>query len=164
MAFLRALAIVLGVGVVWVVGASRIPVEVKVPVLGVVPGAQVTQPFGCTTLELEPAAYWCPFHHFHSGIDLAAPQGTEVYAVTSGRAVLGYDPAGAGNYVVIQFDRHVRILYCHLAGFRIQPGAQIQPGQLIGIVGATGLATGPHVHLEVQVDGVAVDPAMWLGP
>ncbi|HVH63093.1 MAG TPA: M23 family metallopeptidase [Candidatus Dormibacteraeota bacterium] len=163
MVLLRVLAVVIGVAVVWTVGASRVPDQMKVPVMSVVPGAQVTQPFGCSTLELEPTAYWCPFHHFHSGIDLAAPQGTEVYTATSGRAVLGYDPSGAGNYIAIQFDRHVRVLYCHLAAFRIQPGAQVQPGQLIGIVGATGLATGPHVHLEVQVDGLPVDPAAWLG-
>lgn len=161
---LRLLALLGGAALLFVVGARMQPhPPVRLPLFGAVPGATISQPFGCTALELEPFDVWCPTHHFHTGVDLAAPQGTGVYSTTSGAATLGYDPFGAGNYVVIRVDRHVRILYCHLASFTVQPGTQVKAGQLIGAVGATGLATGPHVHLEVQVDGTPVDPAIWLG-
>lgn len=164
MVYLRALAIVAGVAVAFSVGASRVPNQVRLSVFAVVPGATITQPFGCTTLELEPFAAWCPTHHFHSGIDLGAPTGTAVYSATAGTASIGSDPYGAGNFVVIRVDQRVRILYCHLSSFKVSSGAQVEPGQLIGTVGATGLATGPHVHLEVQLDGLPIDPAVWLNP
>jgi murein DD-endopeptidase MepM/ murein hydrolase activator NlpD len=147
---------------VWTVGLAGVPQRVRLPVESVVAGATVSQRFGCTPLQLEPFSEACPTHHFHSGIDLAAPLGTEVLSATSGTATLGYDSAGAGNFVVIQVDRQTRILYCHLSSFRVKPGQQVDPGQLIGLVGATGLATGPHVHFEIDVGGVPVDPAAWL--
>lgn len=163
MVLLRAIAVVVGIAITFAVGASRVPNQVKLQVFGVVPGATITQPFGCTALELEPFSEWCPTHHFHSGIDLAAPEGTEVYSATTGTATIGTDPYGAGNFVAIRVDKHVRILYCHLATFSVGTGAQVEPGQVIGTLGATGLATGPHVHFEVQLDGLPVDPAVWLG-
>lgn len=162
MVFLRVLAVATAGAIVFTVGASRVPNQMRVPVVGVVPGATITQPFGCTTLELEPFSEWCPTHHFHSGIDLAAPEGTEVYSATTGTAITGTDPYGAGNFVAVRVDRHIRILYCHLASFNVRTGTQVEPGQVIGTVGATGLATGPHVHFEVQIDGLPVDPAVWL--
>ena len=162
MGFLRVIAMVAGAGVVWMVGASQVQSHVRLPLSGVVAGATISQGFGCTTLELEPFDEWCPTRHFHSGIDLAAPSGADVYSAASGRVQTGYDPNGAGNYIVVRVDRHVRILYCHLSGFSVRPGQQVTPGQLIGAVGATGLATGPHVHFEIQVDGMPVDPTAWL--
>ena len=78
-------------------------------------------------------------------------------------ALVGYDPAGAGNYVVVVVDEHVRVVYCHLSEFRVGAGDPVAPGQVIGLVGATGLATGPHVHLQVNIDGVPIDPEAFLG-
>ena len=150
--------------VTWLVAATQVPNHVRLPVAGVVVGAVVSQPFGCTSLELEPFDSSCPTHHIHTGIDLAAPEGTEVYSATNGVAFIGYDPRGAGNFVSVRVDSHVRVLYCHLSAFRVAWGEQVAPGQLIGLVGATGLATGPHVHLEVDVDGFPVDPVTFLGP
>jgi murein DD-endopeptidase MepM/ murein hydrolase activator NlpD len=134
----------------------------KLSLEGVVEGAVVSQPFGCTRLVLEPFDPFCPGKHVHTGIDLAAPVGREVHSATSGIAKLGLDPKGAGLYVVVTVDSHVRIFYCHLSAFRVLGGVAVQPGQIIGLVGSTGLATGPHVHFEVQVDGTPVDPAEWL--
>ena len=150
--------------VTWLVAATQVPSHVRLPVSGVVVGAVVSQPFGCTSLELEPFDSSCPTHHIHTGIDLAAPEGTEVYSATDGTAYTGYDPRGAGNFVSVRVDSHIRVLYCHLSEFRVGSGETVATGQLIGLVGATGLATGPHVHFEVDVDGFPVDPVTFLGP
>jgi murein DD-endopeptidase MepM/ murein hydrolase activator NlpD len=148
--------------VTWLVAATQVPSHERLPVASVVIGAVVTQPFGCTDLELEPFDPRCPTLHFHTGVDLAAPLGTEVYSATAGRAYVGYDPAGAGLYVEVLMDSHVRLLYCHLSVSRVSSGQEVAPNQLIGLVGATGLATGAHVHLQVDVDGTPVDPVTFL--
>lgn len=151
------------VGVItWLVAATQVPTHVRLPVAGVVVGAVVSQPYGCTSVDLEPVDDDCPTHHFHSGIDLAAPEGTDVYSATDGTAFVGYDPLGAGNFVSVTIDSRIRIVYCHLSAFLVASGQQVTPGQLLGLVGATGLATGPHVHLQVDVDGVPVDPVTFL--
>ncbi|MGH7764924.1 MAG: M23 family metallopeptidase, partial [Candidatus Dormibacteraceae bacterium] len=105
---------------------------------------------------------FCPGRHIHTGVDLAAPVGTEVRSATLGVAHLGFDPNGAGMYVLVRVDAHVRVFYCHLSAYRVTNGGAVTPGQVIGLVGETGRATGPHVHFEVQVDGTSVDPAAWL--
>lgn len=158
----RVLAIASAAGLVWSLAMSRVGDQTRLPALAVVPGATVTQPFGCTTLVLEPFDPLCPSHHVHTGVDLAAPPGTPVHAATGGIARVGYDPYGAGLYVAVDFGGQARILYCHLFSAAVTSGEQVMVGQVIGAVGSSGLATGPHVHLEVQVDGRSVDPVTWL--
>ena len=160
---MRLVAIVVGAVVVWLVTAMQVPSHERMPVATVVIGAIISQPFGCTNLELEPYDPGCPSHHTHTGVDLAAPAGVDVHSATPGTALVGFDPAGAGNYVVVVVDDQVRIVYCHLSEFRIAAGDPVAPGQVIGLVGATGLATGPHVHLQVNIDGVPIDPEAFLG-
>lgn len=160
----RLLGAVAGAVVVFLAGATQVPSQVRLPVAAVVPGASVTQPFGCTALELEPVDVSCSTRHTHTGIDLAAPEGEDVHTATSGRAVTGHDPLGAGNFVAVVVDPHTRVLYCHLQAFAVRTGDAVAAGQVIGFVGSTGLATGPHVHLQVDVDGVPVDPSKFLGP
>jgi len=147
---------------VWVVVAAQMPSHDRLPPGAVVIGAVVSQRFGCTTLELEPFDPFCPGRHIHTGIDLAAPIGREVHSATAGIAHVGLDPNGAGNFVMVSVDAHTRVFYCHLSEYRVRSGQSIAPGQVIGLVGATGLATGPHVHFEVQVDGTSIDPVAWL--
>jgi murein DD-endopeptidase MepM/ murein hydrolase activator NlpD len=159
---IRVAAAIAGAAVVMLTAAAQVPSHERLPMQAVVVGAVITQPFGCTSLELEPFDPFCPGLHIHMGVDLAAPLGTEVHSATGGVASIGYDSSGAGNYVVVAAGPHVRILYCHLSAFRVGPGNSVSPGQVIGLVGATGLATGPHVHFQVDVDGTAVDPALWL--
>ena len=158
---MRFLAAGSAVVAVWLIAATQVPAHTRMHLADVVVGAVVTQPFGCTTLELEPFDDLCPWHHIHTGIDLAALTGTEVHSATSGRAFTGYD-AGAGNFVVVVLDDHVRLVYCHLSQFRVPSGSSVTAGQVIGLVGSTGLSTGPHVHFQVDVDGRPVDPAAWL--
>jgi murein DD-endopeptidase MepM/ murein hydrolase activator NlpD len=159
---MRLLAILASGLVVWLVTATQVPTQIRLPLASVVPGAVVTQPFGCTSLDLEPFDPSCPSRHTHTGIDLAARLGAEVFSATGGTVITGYDAGGAGNFVKVVVDKHVRVLYCHLSAFRVATGDQVTPGQLVGLVGATGLATGPHVHLQVNIDGEPVDPSWYL--
>ena len=159
---LRVVTVAAGVSVVWVIGASQIPTHQRLPVAGVVAGAVISQPFGCTSFELEPYDPFCPGRHIHTGIDLAAPIGTEVHSASPGVAHVGFDPNGAGNFVMVVVDVHVRVFYCHLSAIGVASGQAVVAGQVIGALGQSGLATGPHVHFEVQVDGTSVDPVAWL--
>ena len=161
---MRVVAIAVGGVVLFLVAATQVPSHLRLPVSAVVVGARITQPFGCTSLVLEPFDPLCPTRHIHTGIDLAAPLGSAVYSATSGIATIGYDPNGAGDYVKVALDHHAWVLYGHLSAFRVGSGDPVSPGQLIGLVGATGLATGPHVHLQVDVDRIPVDPVSFLGP
>lgn len=147
---------------IWVVSAAQVPGHEKLALTEIVPGAVLTQPFGCTNLALEPIDPFCPGRHLHTGIDLAAPEGTTVRSAAGGVAQVAFDPRGAGLYVVVVVDQHVRTLYCHLSAAVVVDGQEITAGEVIGDVGATGLATGPHLHFEVQVNGRAIDPAAWL--
>ncbi|HEY8815658.1 MAG TPA: M23 family metallopeptidase [Candidatus Dormibacteraeota bacterium] len=159
---LRVGAVCLAATLLYALGASRVPNHEKLTLAGIVPGATMTQPFGCSSLVLEPFDPYCPTHHVHTGVDLAAREGTPVYAAEAGVASVEFDPQGAGLYVAVSSDSHVRALYCHLSKVTVRPGEQVVTGQLVGAVGATGLATGAHLHFEVQVDGRAIDPVLWL--
>ncbi len=149
-------------GVVWVVVASQVPGHTRLSIAGVVPGAVVSQPFGCTSLELEPYDPFCPGRHIHTGIDLAAPMGRPVLAAAAGTARVGFDPNGAGLYILVVVDAHARVFYCHLSSVGVADRQAVSAGQVIGAIGQSGLATGPHLHFEVQIDGSAVDPVAWL--
>ncbi len=162
MGFLRIVAIALVALVFWMTAAARVSSQHRLPLISIVPGAIETLPFGCTAFTLEPFDPFCPGLHIHTGVDLAAPAGTAVRAAAMGIAGEGFDPGGAGIYVVEVIDQHVRLLYCHLSRAHVVPGESVAPGDVIGEVGSTGLATGAHLHFEVQVDGRAVDPVAWL--
>jgi murein DD-endopeptidase MepM/ murein hydrolase activator NlpD len=158
----RIAGIFAGAAVVWVVVASQIPSHARLPLAAVVVGAVTTQPFGCTNLDLEPYDPFCPGRHVHTGIDLAAPMGTAVHSATAGTARVGFDPAGAGQYVVVTVDAHVRVFYCHLSAVSVVNGQAVTSGLVIGALGQSGMATGPHVHFEVQQDRTSIDPVRWL--
>ena len=146
----------------WSVSGSQLPSHARLPLSGVVPRGVISLPFGCTSFELEPYDPFCPERHVHTGVDLAAATGTPVYSATPGTARVGFDPNGAGRFVVVSVDGHARVFYCHLSTIAIANGALVRAGEVVGAIGQTGLATGPHLHLEVQVDGRSVDPAAWL--
>ena len=73
---LRIAGVCAAVASVWIVGASHVASSERLALSAIVPGAVMTQPFGCSTLVLEPFDPYCPSHHIHTGVDLAAPQGT----------------------------------------------------------------------------------------
>ncbi|HEU4450347.1 MAG TPA: peptidoglycan DD-metalloendopeptidase family protein [Gaiellaceae bacterium] len=96
---------------------------------------------------------------FHAGIDFPARSGARVRAARAGVVVsAGWDAGGFGNLVVVRHGRGLRTLYAHLAAVRVAKGERVEAGERLGAVGATGLATGPHLHLELRVRGAAVDP------
>jgi Peptidase family M23/Putative peptidoglycan binding domain len=96
---------------------------------------------------------------FHAGLDLTAPQGTTVGAAAAGRVVFaGFATGGWGNLVVVAHAGGVTTRYAHLARIDVRPGQVVAAGAGLGTVGATGRATGPHLHFEVRVRGAAVDP------
>jgi murein DD-endopeptidase MepM/ murein hydrolase activator NlpD len=96
---------------------------------------------------------------FHPGIDIAAAPGTPVHAAAVGRVVFaGATTDGYGNLVIVQHARGVTTMYAHLSRVLAAPGEQVTVGTLLGLVGATGEATGPHLHFEVRVRDAAVDP------
>lgn len=161
-ALLRFAVIGIAAVLVWTAAGSRAENEQKLSLGAIVPGAVETLPFGCTSLVLEPFDPFCPGRHIHTGVDLAARPGTAVHAAAMGIAQVGFDPGRAGIYVVVNVDRHTRLLYCHLLRAHATAGEAVGPGDVIGEVGASGLATGAHLHFEVQVDGRAIDPAAWL--
>ena len=159
---LRLAGVCGAVASVWIFGASHVESPQKLALAAIVHGAVMTQPFGCSDLVLEPFDPYCPSHHIHTGVDLAAPQGTAVRAADGGFASVAYDSAGAGLFVAVASGGHTRVLYCHLSLALVKNGDPVVTGQVIGEVGMSGLATGPHLHFEVQVDGRAIDPVVWL--
>jgi murein DD-endopeptidase MepM/ murein hydrolase activator NlpD len=95
---------------------------------------------------------------FHAGVDLPAPMGTPVEAAASGRVVWAGVRAGWGLVVTLAHTHGVRTMYAHLSRDSVQLGQHVAAGTTIGLVGATGDATGPHLHFEVRLRGAAVDP------
>jgi murein DD-endopeptidase MepM/ murein hydrolase activator NlpD len=132
-----------------------------------IPHATITQGFGPTPYVFE--ASYAGFPHFHTGIDLAVPLGTPVFAAADGVVVLARPMAdtggllvGYGNYVIVQHDAGLKTLYGHLLAIGVKEGDVVHRGQLVGLVGSTGNSTGPHTHFEVRIENSPVDPMQML--
>jgi murein DD-endopeptidase MepM/ murein hydrolase activator NlpD len=99
---------------------------------------------------------------YHSGIDIGAPFGTTVFASRSGRVEeTGYSDI-YGNYILISHDSTWETLYGHLAKILVAKGLWVRAGDTIGLVGSTGMSTGPHLHFETRKRGVATDPSQLI--
>jgi murein DD-endopeptidase MepM/ murein hydrolase activator NlpD len=99
---------------------------------------------------------------FHRGLDIAAPPGTSVMAAASGRVARSGVDAQLGNFVVLEHGNGYRTLYGHLAERTVGEGAVVRQGDPVGTVGDTGRTTGPHLHYEVHVNGLPVNPVRFL--
>jgi peptidase M23-like protein/putative peptidoglycan binding protein len=98
-------------------------------------------------------------NRFHAGLDLPAHYGARVRAAHAGRVThAGWDSGGYGYLVVIRHGHHVRTFYAHLSRISVHRGERVRAGRRVGRVGASGEATGPHLHFEVRRRGAAVDP------
>ena len=101
--------------------------------------------------------------NFHTGIDLARPTGTGIYAAEAGTVItVKYNTTGYGYHVIIDHGNGLQTVYAHCSELLVSEGQQVQRGQLIAKVGETGRATGPHCHFEVRLDGEDVDPTGYL--
>lgn len=98
---------------------------------------------------------------YHSGVDYAVPAGTPVYAPAPGRVVLAEALQVRGNAVILDHGRGVMSGYWHLEQINVVLGQQVEAGDQLGLVGNTGLSTGAHLHWELRVMGVPVDPLQW---
>jgi murein DD-endopeptidase MepM/ murein hydrolase activator NlpD len=95
----------------------------------------------------------------HTGIDIAAPQGTPVIAARGGKVqTKGYDAGGLGNFILLLHEGGMTTLYGHLSSILVNLNQEVNSGSLIGTVGTTGLSTGPHLHFEVRNEGELRDP------
>jgi murein DD-endopeptidase MepM/ murein hydrolase activator NlpD len=116
----------------------------------------ITSPFGLRT---------DPFtgqRGYHAGVDFAAPEGSEVMAVASGIVTEAGDHNGYGNMVEIDHGNGYVTRYGHNEEVLVAPGDRVRKGQAIARIGSTGRSTGPHVHFEVMLNGVTVNPEQYI--
>ncbi|MFN3308505.1 MAG: peptidoglycan DD-metalloendopeptidase family protein [Anaerolineales bacterium] len=102
------------------------------------------------------------YDYFHTGLDIVGKEGVEIYAPADGIVVFAGSLTVRGNATMIDHGWGVYTGYYHQKEIYVQVGDRVKAGQLIGLVGSTGRSQGPHLHFEVWVNGVQVDPLDWL--
>lgn len=120
---------------------------------------------GVITLEFGQSDW--PYQPFHTGIDIANPEGKigdPIVPFMAGTVTYaGQIFWGFGKYIVIDNGNHVTSIYAHLSEIYVYPGEKVVLGQVIGAEGETGWATGPHLHFQIDVFGIPVNPRTFLG-
>jgi murein DD-endopeptidase MepM/ murein hydrolase activator NlpD len=99
---------------------------------------------------------------FHPGLDISADKGDPVYATADGTVVNASAAGNYGNLVILDHGFGLETRYGHLSAFKVKQGQPVKRGDLIGLVGATGRATGPHLHYEVRANGRILNPLQLL--
>lgn len=92
-------------------------------------------------------------YEFHKGVDIVGIDDDTVYSICDGVAYCLYNDGGFGNYVRVDIDKGLSIIYGHLKSYKIKSGTKVKAGQPIGVMGATGNVTGVHTHLEIRKTG-----------
>lgn len=129
----------------WIPGAVK-------PISTPVPNVAVGSPYG---LRHHPIL---AIDRLHAGVDLGAPLGTPIHAAADGVVVLAEARGGYGNTVVIDHGNSLATLYGHNSELRVKPGDLVKRGDVIALMGSTGLSTGSHSHFETRVKGMPIDP------
>ena len=99
---------------------------------------------------------------FHSGLDIAAPYGSEVHAAADGVVVDADTHTGLGRSICVDHGFGIETVYGHLSAYSTEPGRRVKRGEVIGYVGDSGRASGPHLHFEVHMYGTPVNPWKFL--
>lgn len=129
------------------------PASGNLPSLDPTNGGEISSPFGYRTF---------PFPEFHRGLDLAAPTGRPVLVTANGRVVYAGWQGGFGKKIEVDHGNGYVTWYGHLSKIEVAIGEQVARGAVIGEVGATGEATGPHLHYQIMRNGIAIDPLPYL--
>ena len=135
----------------WVDAAGE-PTDPNLPALMQPVDARVTSGFG---IRIHPIMRLL---RAHRGVDYGAPAGTSVVAAGGGVVISAGGAGGYGNQVRLAHSDGSETSYSHLSAMAVVPSQRLAPGQMLGRVGATGLATGPHLHFELRRNGIAIDP------
>ena len=139
-------------------GTSFAPYYVSVAPVIPVKNARITSRFGYRTNPVSGN------YGFHTGLDLAAAEGTPVSAAFYGRVAETGESDVWGKYVLMEHSDGLATYYCHLSEIYVEENAVIRQGETVGLVGSTGWSTGPHLHFEIRINGVRVDPEKILYP
>ena len=139
-------------------GTSFAPYYVSVDPVMPVKNARITSRFGYRTNPVSGN------YGFHTGLDLAAEEGTPISAVFYGRVAETGENDVWGKFVLMEHSDGLATYYCHLSEIYVEENAVIRQGETIGLVGSTGWSTGPHLHFEIRINGVRVDPEKLLWP
>ena len=99
---------------------------------------------------------------YHNGVDFRAPLGTPVFAANSGIVKMAEDLFYSGNVVIVDHGNLIFTIYAHLSKIGVSAGQKIEKGQQLGLTGATGRVSGPHLHWGVKVNGTAVNPIQFI--
>jgi murein DD-endopeptidase MepM/ murein hydrolase activator NlpD len=118
-----------------------------------VPAAKITSKYG-----------WRSGSRFHDGIDISAPEGSNVYASKAGVVIYsGHRIRGYGLMIVIKHSHDLYTVYAHNKVNKVKVGERVRQNQIIALLGRTGNATGPHLHFEIRRKKYSVDPLKYLG-
>lgn len=118
--------------------------------------ARITSKFGYRTNPVSGN------YGFHTGLDLAAEEGTPIAASFYGEVIKIGESDVWGKYVLMRHSESFETYYCHMSEIYVKEGDVIRQGETVGLVGSTGWSTGPHLHFEVRINGIRVDPEILL--
>ncbi len=108
------------------------------------------------------SGYGLRWGRLHEGIDIAASTGTSIWAAAAGTVIYAGWLGGYGNLVVVDHGNGLSTAYAHASAILVAVGQTVSQGETLSLVGSTGNSSGPHLHFEVRVNGVAVDPLLYL--
>jgi murein DD-endopeptidase MepM/ murein hydrolase activator NlpD len=117
----------------------------------------MTSPFGAQRYQNGK-----PTGNFHAGFDQRGAAGTPIHAITGGEVKLARDFTLRGGTVAIDHGQGLGSIYMHMSKVAAKEGSHVEPGDVIGYVGATGRATAPHLHWTIYANGVPVNPSQWV--